>query len=268
MTQQSQHLLNCRFLQFTDPAIRTRCGCTAQKGPRRNVRRQSRFGTCRHAREVQARDAAARRAGALHARLGSSGAPSRAPGRRNILPSPAPGLRPSTSFIAGQGGHGGSSGASRRNPRWTRRRRHQRCWRGPPFRRRQRSAPRSERLSNPSRHTCHAPRPPQGGPTHPDQSEPAGEDRAGHDELGEATAGHPPPLLRHPDGRTEFLRLPPELVLGIDPEADYPTTEITLPPGSALLVYSDTDGSQSGAPRLGSVTYPNCSHTRRDDRAQ
>ncbi|GGP94398.1 hypothetical protein GCM10010215_20230 [Streptomyces virginiae] len=83
-----------------------------------------------------------------------------------------------------------------------------------------------------------------------------------------ATAGHPPPLLRHPDGRTEFLRLPPELVLGIDPEADYPTTEITLPPGSALLVYSDTDGSQSGAPRLGSVTYPNCSHTRRDDRAQ
>ncbi|WP_338894460.1 SpoIIE family protein phosphatase [Streptomyces sp. TG1A-60] len=54
-----------------------------------------------------------------------------------------------------------------------------------------------------------------------------------------ATAGHPPPLLRHPDGRTEALHLPPGLLLGIDPEAAYASTEIPLPPGSVLALYTD-----------------------------
>ncbi|MFD9120964.1 SpoIIE family protein phosphatase [Streptomyces bottropensis] len=54
-----------------------------------------------------------------------------------------------------------------------------------------------------------------------------------------ATAGHPPPLLRHPDGRTEPLRLPPGLLLGIDPDAGYASTEIPLPPGSVLALYTD-----------------------------
>ncbi|WP_327248307.1 SpoIIE family protein phosphatase [Streptomyces sp. NBC_01320] len=54
-----------------------------------------------------------------------------------------------------------------------------------------------------------------------------------------ATAGHPPPLLRHPDGYTEVLDLPPGLVLGIDPTADYTTTEIALPPGTVLALYTD-----------------------------
>ncbi|MEE1759833.1 SpoIIE family protein phosphatase [Streptomyces sp. SP18BB07] len=54
-----------------------------------------------------------------------------------------------------------------------------------------------------------------------------------------ATAGHPPPLLRHPDGRTEALHLPPGLLLGIDPDADYASTEIPLPPGSVLALYTD-----------------------------
>ncbi|MCX4966295.1 SpoIIE family protein phosphatase [Streptomyces sp. NBC_00654] len=54
-----------------------------------------------------------------------------------------------------------------------------------------------------------------------------------------ATAGHPPPLLRHPDGRTETLHLPPGLLLGIEPDADYPTTEIPLPPGAVLALYTD-----------------------------
>ncbi|MFF3504405.1 SpoIIE family protein phosphatase [Streptomyces sp. NPDC003247] len=54
-----------------------------------------------------------------------------------------------------------------------------------------------------------------------------------------ATAGHPPPILRHPDGRTEMLRLPPGLLLGIDPAADYPTTHIPLPPGTVLALYTD-----------------------------
>lgn len=54
-----------------------------------------------------------------------------------------------------------------------------------------------------------------------------------------ATAGHPPPLLRHPDGRTEPLHLPPGLLLGIDPDATYESTEIPLPPGSVLALYTD-----------------------------
>ncbi|MFD8544877.1 SpoIIE family protein phosphatase [Streptomyces sp. NPDC059649] len=54
-----------------------------------------------------------------------------------------------------------------------------------------------------------------------------------------ASAGHPPPLLRHPDGHTEILTLPPGLLLGIDPDTDYPMTEITLRPGSVLALYTD-----------------------------
>ncbi|WP_030274263.1 SpoIIE family protein phosphatase [Streptomyces sp. NRRL B-24484] len=54
-----------------------------------------------------------------------------------------------------------------------------------------------------------------------------------------ATAGHPPPLLRHPDGHTEIPRLPPGLLLGIETTADYPTTEIPLPPGTLLALYTD-----------------------------
>ncbi|MBG0853653.1 SpoIIE family protein phosphatase [Streptomyces spinoverrucosus] len=54
-----------------------------------------------------------------------------------------------------------------------------------------------------------------------------------------ATAGHPPPVLRHPDGRTEVLRLSAGLLLGIDATATYPATEIALPPGSVLVLYTD-----------------------------
>ncbi|MET8536964.1 SpoIIE family protein phosphatase [Streptomyces sp. NPDC005065] len=54
-----------------------------------------------------------------------------------------------------------------------------------------------------------------------------------------ATAGHPPPVLRHPDGHTEVLALPPGLLLGIDPDADYPSTEIPLTPGTVLALYTD-----------------------------
>nr|WP_245981232.1 SpoIIE family protein phosphatase [Streptomyces reniochalinae] len=54
-----------------------------------------------------------------------------------------------------------------------------------------------------------------------------------------ASAGHMPPLLRHPDGRTEILHLPPGLLLGIDPAAGYQATEIPLPPGAVLALYTD-----------------------------
>jgi PAS domain-containing protein len=54
-----------------------------------------------------------------------------------------------------------------------------------------------------------------------------------------STAGHPPPLLRHPDGRTELLHVPPGLLLGIDPDSRYPSREFDLPPGGVLVLYTD-----------------------------
>ncbi|WP_328540284.1 SpoIIE family protein phosphatase [Streptomyces sp. NBC_00344] len=54
-----------------------------------------------------------------------------------------------------------------------------------------------------------------------------------------ATAGHPPPLLRHPDGRTQVLDLTPGLLLGIDPGAAYVSAEIPVPPGTLLALYTD-----------------------------
>ncbi|UQX04841.1 SpoIIE family protein phosphatase [Streptomyces sp. RerS4] len=52
-------------------------------------------------------------------------------------------------------------------------------------------------------------------------------------------AGHPQPLLRHLDGRTEVLDLPGGVVLGIDPEAEYPVTELRPAPGEVLALYTD-----------------------------
>ncbi|POX62051.1 PAS sensor protein [Streptomyces sp. Ru62] len=54
-----------------------------------------------------------------------------------------------------------------------------------------------------------------------------------------ATAGHPPPILRHPDGHPEIVELPPGLLLGIDPAADYPTANVPLLPGAVLALYTD-----------------------------
>ncbi|MEU6570531.1 SpoIIE family protein phosphatase [Streptomyces parvulus] len=54
-----------------------------------------------------------------------------------------------------------------------------------------------------------------------------------------ARAGHPPPLLRHPDGRTEALDLPGGVVLGVDPGAPYPLTEFRVEPGAVLALYTD-----------------------------
>ncbi|MCX4539479.1 SpoIIE family protein phosphatase [Streptomyces sp. NBC_01565] len=54
-----------------------------------------------------------------------------------------------------------------------------------------------------------------------------------------ASAGHPPPLLRHADGRTEMLRLPAGLLLGVDPEASYTAVEVPFVPGALLALYTD-----------------------------
>ncbi|TPQ22773.1 SpoIIE family protein phosphatase [Streptomyces sporangiiformans] len=54
-----------------------------------------------------------------------------------------------------------------------------------------------------------------------------------------ARAGHPPPLLRKPDGQVRTLDLAGGPLLGIDAAATYPTTEVALAPGAVLALYTD-----------------------------
>ncbi|MFJ9965365.1 SpoIIE family protein phosphatase [Streptomyces avermitilis] len=54
-----------------------------------------------------------------------------------------------------------------------------------------------------------------------------------------ARAGHPPPLLRKPDGQVRVLDLAGGPLLGIDADATYTTTEFALAPGSVLALYTD-----------------------------
>ncbi|MDT9688993.1 SpoIIE family protein phosphatase [Streptomyces sp. P9(2023)] len=54
-----------------------------------------------------------------------------------------------------------------------------------------------------------------------------------------ASAGHPPPLTRLPDRRTTPVEVPPGPLLGIDPDATYPVTEIPFVAGQLLLLYTD-----------------------------
>ncbi|MFG3055178.1 SpoIIE family protein phosphatase [Kitasatospora sp. NPDC048239] len=54
-----------------------------------------------------------------------------------------------------------------------------------------------------------------------------------------ARAGHLPPVLRHPDGRTEALYVAGGPLLGVDHRADYPVSELQLAKGSVLALYTD-----------------------------
>jgi PAS domain S-box-containing protein len=60
-----------------------------------------------------------------------------------------------------------------------------------------------------------------------------------------ASAGHPPPALRRPGGVTEFIDLPPGLLLGAG-QGRYPAIDIQLPPGSVLALYTDGLIEQTG----------------------
>ncbi|MEU7423355.1 SpoIIE family protein phosphatase [Streptomyces sp. NPDC040750] len=62
-----------------------------------------------------------------------------------------------------------------------------------------------------------------------------------------ARAGHPPPLLRRPDGRTRLLDIPGGVVLGVDPHARYPVTELLLEPDAILALYTDGLVERPGA---------------------
>ncbi|MEW2083224.1 SpoIIE family protein phosphatase [Streptomyces sp. NPDC005283] len=51
-------------------------------------------------------------------------------------------------------------------------------------------------------------------------------------------AGHPPPAVVAPDGTAHLLRLPTGVPLGVG-GVEFTTTEVALPPGSLLVLYTD-----------------------------
>jgi serine phosphatase RsbU (regulator of sigma subunit) len=54
-----------------------------------------------------------------------------------------------------------------------------------------------------------------------------------------ASAGHLPPVLRHPDGHAELIEEPSEVLLGTLVRATRTDHEIDVPDGGALLFYTD-----------------------------
>jgi sigma-B regulation protein RsbU (phosphoserine phosphatase) len=76
-----------------------------------------------------------------------------------------------------------------------------------------------------------------------------------------ANAGHPPPL--YGDGESfQPLKVEPQLVLGIEKGAEYPTETFDLAPGSSVLLYTDgiveavaADGSRFENERLQRSIY-------------
>jgi GAF domain-containing protein/anti-sigma regulatory factor (Ser/Thr protein kinase) len=54
-----------------------------------------------------------------------------------------------------------------------------------------------------------------------------------------ALAGHPPPLVRYPDGSISYLEGGRSLPLGIGGDVTYRQAAVEVPPGSILLLYTD-----------------------------
>jgi hypothetical protein len=52
------------------------------------------------------------------------------------------------------------------------------------------------------------------------------------------SAGHPPPALLRPDGTAGFLDIAGGVMLGVGPD-DYPATDVDLPAGGVLALYTD-----------------------------
>ncbi|MFD4370347.1 SpoIIE family protein phosphatase [Streptomyces sp. NPDC058486] len=60
-------------------------------------------------------------------------------------------------------------------------------------------------------------------------------------------AGHPQPLLRHPDGTAELLEIAGGVVLGVDGRATYPVTRLRLAEGAVLALFTDGLVERPGA---------------------
>ncbi|MEV5888981.1 SpoIIE family protein phosphatase [Nonomuraea fuscirosea] len=54
-----------------------------------------------------------------------------------------------------------------------------------------------------------------------------------------ASAGHPPPILGRPGVPGQVVETSPGLLLGIDPDAEYVTADVPLPPDSVMILYTD-----------------------------
>ena len=54
-----------------------------------------------------------------------------------------------------------------------------------------------------------------------------------------ALAGHPPPLIRYPDGTVAYLEGGRSLPLGIGGDVSYRQAAVEVPPGSVLMLYTD-----------------------------
>ncbi|MFF4397263.1 SpoIIE family protein phosphatase [Streptomyces sp. NPDC001480] len=70
-----------------------------------------------------------------------------------------------------------------------------------------------------------------------------------------ASAGHPPPILRLPEGETRPLEVPPGPLLGIDPDAAFPVTEVPLTEGMLLALYTDGLVETPGVDLDDSITH-------------
>ena len=62
-----------------------------------------------------------------------------------------------------------------------------------------------------------------------------------------ANAGHPPPLVVHPDGSASYLEGGRSMPLGAPAQASYAETEVALVRGSTLLLYTDGLVERRGA---------------------
>jgi serine phosphatase RsbU (regulator of sigma subunit) len=63
-----------------------------------------------------------------------------------------------------------------------------------------------------------------------------------------SNAGHPPPVLVTPDGRSAMLHTEPNLLLGLDHEAPRESHRLHLDAGSTLALYTDGLVEHRGAP--------------------
>lgn len=63
-----------------------------------------------------------------------------------------------------------------------------------------------------------------------------------------SNAGHPPPALIEPDGRTRLLETAPDLLLGLDAGTRRADHRITLRPGATLVFYTDGLVERRGTP--------------------
>jgi PAS domain-containing protein len=68
-----------------------------------------------------------------------------------------------------------------------------------------------------------------------------------------ASAGHPPPIVRHRAHHAQVLDLPSGLLLGVDEEARFQTVELPLPPGALLALYTDGLVERPGADLMRSI---------------